>query len=93
MALLDRFESSRSSDVTSKLERHAEQLSALGHPVRLKVLRFVVQAGDEGAPAGARGTSVMDGPDGKPVVLLDRVGEGRVALLLSAATSSVPARM
>ncbi|CAA0095768.1 Uncharacterised protein [Starkeya nomas] len=30
-----------------------------------------------------RGTSVMDGPDGKPVVLLDRVGEGRVALLLS----------
>ena len=32
---------------------------------------------------GARGTSVMDGPDGKPVVLLDRVGEGRVALLLS----------
>ena len=29
------------------------------------------------------GTSVMDGPDGKPAVLLDRVGEGRVALLLS----------
>jgi DNA-binding transcriptional ArsR family regulator len=38
--------------VTSKLERHAEQLSALGHPVRLKVLRFVVQAGAEGAAAG-----------------------------------------
>ncbi len=38
--------------MTSKLERHAEQLSALGHPVRLKVLRFVVQAGVEGAPAG-----------------------------------------
>ena len=35
-----------------KLERHAEQLSALGHPVRLKVLRFVVQAGPEGAAAG-----------------------------------------
>ncbi|GLK86601.1 hypothetical protein [Ancylobacter defluvii] len=32
---------------------------------------------------GARGTSVMDGPDGKPILLLDRVGEGRVALLLS----------
>ncbi|MBB3771843.1 hypothetical protein FHS55_002452 [Angulomicrobium tetraedrale] len=32
---------------------------------------------------GARGTSVMDGPNGKPVVLLDHVGEGRVALLLS----------
>lgn len=34
------------------LERHAEQLSALGHPVRLRVLRFVVQAGREGASAG-----------------------------------------
>ena len=34
------------------LERHAEQLSALGHPVRLRVLRFVVQAGPEGASAG-----------------------------------------
>jgi ArsR family transcriptional regulator, arsenate/arsenite/antimonite-responsive transcriptional repressor len=38
--------------VTSKLERHAEQLSALGHPVRLKILRFVVQAGPEGSSAG-----------------------------------------
>ena len=38
--------------VTSKLERHAEQLSALGHPVRLKIVRFVVQAGDQGASAG-----------------------------------------
>lgn len=36
----------------SKLERHAEQLSALGHPVRLAILRFVVQAGEAGAPAG-----------------------------------------
>ncbi|HEU4407752.1 MAG TPA: metalloregulator ArsR/SmtB family transcription factor [Polyangiaceae bacterium] len=36
----------------SKLERHAEQLSALGHPVRLTVLRYVVQAGPEGASAG-----------------------------------------
>lgn len=36
----------------SKLDRHAEQLAALGHPVRLAVLRFVVQAGTEGAPAG-----------------------------------------
>ncbi|RYG75645.1 transcriptional regulator [bacterium] len=36
----------------SKLERHAEQLSALGHPVRLKALRFVVQAGADGAAAG-----------------------------------------
>jgi ArsR family transcriptional regulator, arsenate/arsenite/antimonite-responsive transcriptional repressor len=38
--------------VTAKLERHAEQLAALGHPVRLKVLRFVVQAGPEGSAAG-----------------------------------------
>lgn len=36
----------------SVLERHAEQLSALGHPVRLKILRFVVQAGSEGVAAG-----------------------------------------
>ncbi|HKO46139.1 MAG TPA: metalloregulator ArsR/SmtB family transcription factor [Polyangiaceae bacterium] len=38
--------------VPSKLDRHAEQLSALGHPVRLSILRFVVQAGDGGAAAG-----------------------------------------
>ncbi len=36
----------------SKLERHAEQLSALGHPVRLTIVRFVVQAGEGGAAAG-----------------------------------------
>ena len=36
----------------TKLERHAEQLAALGHPVRLKALRFIVQAGTEGAAAG-----------------------------------------
>jgi ArsR family transcriptional regulator len=34
------------------LERHAVQLSALGHPVRLTILRFVVQAGKEGVAAG-----------------------------------------
>lgn len=38
--------------MTKKLERHAEQLAALGHPVRLSVLRFVVQSGDRGAAAG-----------------------------------------
>jgi len=45
----------------SKLERHAERLGALGHPVRLAILRFVVQAGTEGASAGqilATGESV-----------------------------------
>ena len=36
----------------AKLERTAAQLSALGHPVRLQILRFVVQAGTEGAAAG-----------------------------------------
>ena len=29
------------------------------------------------------GETVMDGPDGKPLLVLDRVGEGRIALLLS----------
>ncbi len=38
--------------MAAKLEQHAGQLSALGHPVRLKILRFVVQAGLEGASAG-----------------------------------------
>ncbi len=36
----------------TKLERHAEQLAALGHPQRLAILRFVVQAGDAGRSAG-----------------------------------------
>ena len=36
----------------SKLDRHAEQLSALGHPIRLSILRFVVQGGEDGTPAG-----------------------------------------
>ena len=34
------------------LEQRAEQLGALGHPVRLAILRFVVQGGGEGTPAG-----------------------------------------
>ncbi len=38
--------------MAAKLERHAEQLAALGHPVRLAVLRFVVQSGGGGAAAG-----------------------------------------
>lgn len=35
-----------------KLEVHAERLAALGHPVRLAVLRHVVKAGPEGSSAG-----------------------------------------
>ena len=38
--------------MTASLERHAEQLSALGHPVRLQILRFVVQGGAGGTSAG-----------------------------------------
>jgi ArsR family transcriptional regulator, arsenate/arsenite/antimonite-responsive transcriptional repressor len=38
--------------MVSKLDRHAEQLAALGHPVRLAVLRFVVQGGENGTAAG-----------------------------------------
>ena len=38
--------------MVAKLERHAEQLAALGHPVRLGILRIVVQAGAEGIAAG-----------------------------------------
>lgn len=35
-----------------KLDAHAEQLGALGHPVRLAILRHVVQVGPSGAAAG-----------------------------------------
>ena len=38
--------------MASKLDRHSAQLGALGHPVRLGILRLVVQAGDQGASAG-----------------------------------------
>lgn len=34
------------------LEANAERLSALGHPVRLRILRRVVKAGDGGLSAG-----------------------------------------
>lgn len=46
------------SVVTSKLERHAEQLSALGHPTRLAIVRFLVQGGAEGTAAGEIQTHV-----------------------------------
>ena len=38
--------------MTMKLDGHAAALGALGHPVRLRVLRFVVRAGTGGARAG-----------------------------------------
>src|SRR5688500_8714750 len=40
------------------LERHAEQLGALGHPTRLAILRFVVQGGADGTPAGEIGAKL-----------------------------------
>ena len=38
--------------VARAVEHHAEQLSALGHPARLAILRFVVQGDPDGTPAG-----------------------------------------
>ena len=37
----------------TKLELHADQLGAVGHPLRLRIVRFVVQAGRDGVAAGA----------------------------------------
>lgn len=36
----------------TKVDRHAEQLAALGHPVRLSILRYVVQGDSGGTAAG-----------------------------------------
>lgn len=38
--------------MVTALEEHAAQLSALGHPARLQILRFVVQGDPEGTAAG-----------------------------------------
>jgi len=38
--------------VTRRVEQAAEQLKALGHPVRLSILRTVVQGPEAGTPAG-----------------------------------------
>jgi DNA-binding transcriptional ArsR family regulator len=38
--------------VATKLERHAEQLAALGSPVRLAIVRHVVQGDAEGTAVG-----------------------------------------
>ncbi|HEY1958701.1 MAG TPA: helix-turn-helix transcriptional regulator [Polyangiaceae bacterium] len=34
--------------MNAKLDRHAEQFGALGHPARLSILRYIVQGGSEG---------------------------------------------
>ena len=36
----------------TKVDLHAEQLSALGHAARLAIVRFVVQGGPDGTAAG-----------------------------------------
>ena len=38
--------------MATKIERHAEQLAALGHPSRLAILRKVVQGDPEGSVVG-----------------------------------------
>jgi DNA-binding transcriptional ArsR family regulator len=38
--------------VPSRLERHADQLAALASPVRLSILRHIVQGDPEGTPVG-----------------------------------------
>jgi ArsR family transcriptional regulator len=43
------------------LEHHAEQLAALGHPLRLAILRKVVQGDPAGTPAGEL-QSMLDVP-------------------------------
>ena len=52
MHLRSYFDDYRSKSVASKLERHAGELHALGHPVRLSIIRIVVQAGPDGTSAG-----------------------------------------
>ena len=44
--------------MSRKLDAHAGQMAALGHPARLTILRLVVQAGVEGAAAGVLQTEL-----------------------------------
>src|SRR5687767_7293032 len=46
------FDGSRNTEMSKKLDVHAEQLGALGHPARLSILRYVVQGGTDGTAAG-----------------------------------------
>lgn len=38
--------------MTDLLEQNADRMKALGHPVRLAILRLIVQGHQEGTPAG-----------------------------------------
>ncbi len=64
------------------------------HPVTAGLEAFAPAAGEEGAPGWGRwfrqveveevsGNTVMTGIEGRPLLILDRVGEGRIALLAS----------
>ncbi len=44
--------------MTKQLDRNAARLAALGHPVRLAILRAVVKGPAEGTPAGDLQTQV-----------------------------------
>ena len=72
------------------------QITELGarHPVTAGLEKFAPAPADENGPGWGRwfrlielqntsGQTVMNGPDGKPLLVLNRVGEGRVALLAS----------
>ncbi len=64
------------------------------HPITRTLGAAAEDTRDDGAPAWgrwfraidtdtARGTEVLSGPEGEPILIVDRVGEGRVALLTS----------
>ncbi len=63
--------------MSRKLEAHAEQLAALGHPARLAILRHVVKAGPEGAPAGEL-QAKLDIPASTLSHHLDRLARSRL---------------
>jgi len=63
--------------VPSKLERHAEQMGALAHPIRLSILRYVVQRGPGGTAAGEI-QSKLDIPASTLSYHLDRLASTRL---------------
>jgi len=66
--------------MSRKLDTHAEQLAALGHPARLAILRHAVQAGTDGAAVGDI-QSKLDIPGSTLSHHIDRLS--RVGLLQS----------